>query len=297
MSDLFVGIGGGSGVTSDELTANASDVLKGKLYIGADTNDEAAEGTLELTGNAAANNVLSGKTFYNTNPKNKIAGTIPTYAGRTITPGTANQTIASGQYLGGNVIISGDSDLKAANIKKGVNIFGITGTFEGYVPSANDLYLRGNNIAGFIDNAAGSSNACRFESGAIYVRGYNTPTLRLYTTKTYNLSGYTKLNAEISACLYDSSDGAPDGYLAFRFVAGNDFTSTIAEYETYDFSSNYSSGTYWNHKTISINISNVNRTMAIGFWIYSFNIKQARNSTDYGFESGYPMQVYRIWLS
>lgn len=35
------------------------------------------------------------------------------------------------------------------NIKKGVNIGGVIGTFEGYVPTATDLYLRGHNVAGF----------------------------------------------------------------------------------------------------------------------------------------------------
>nr|DAL06265.1 MAG TPA: tail protein [Caudoviricetes sp.] len=51
-------------------------------------------------------------------------------AAKTWTPGTSNQTLASGRYLTGTQIIKGDAKLKAANIVKGVSIFGVTGTAE-----------------------------------------------------------------------------------------------------------------------------------------------------------------------
>lgn len=49
----------------------------------------------------------------------------------TYTPTTSNQTIASGTYLNGNQTIKGDTNLKAENIKSGVSIFGVTGSYEG----------------------------------------------------------------------------------------------------------------------------------------------------------------------
>lgn len=52
-------------------------------------------------------------------------------AAQTITPGTTDQTIASGKYLTGAQTIKGDADLVAGNIKKDVEIFGVTGTYEG----------------------------------------------------------------------------------------------------------------------------------------------------------------------
>jgi hypothetical protein len=51
-------------------------------------------------------------------------------AAQTITPGTSNKTITSGKYLTGTQTIVGDADLIPANIKKGVNIFGVNGTCE-----------------------------------------------------------------------------------------------------------------------------------------------------------------------
>ena len=49
----------------------------------------------------------------------------------TYTPGTSNQSIASGQYLNGTQTIKGDSNLAAGNIKSGVSIFGVSGTYTG----------------------------------------------------------------------------------------------------------------------------------------------------------------------
>ena len=57
---------------------------------------------------------------------------LTTQAGRTITPGTSQQmACASGRYTTGNIYVAGDSDLVASNIRSGVNIFGVTGTYAG----------------------------------------------------------------------------------------------------------------------------------------------------------------------
>lgn len=69
--------GGGGGVTSDDVTAKANDVLKGTSTLTSDSNDDVTEGTLELTGDAQAGDVLAGSTFYNTDAHTKQTGTIP----------------------------------------------------------------------------------------------------------------------------------------------------------------------------------------------------------------------------
>lgn len=59
---------------------------------------------------------------------------LTTQAGKTVTPSTAQQTaVASGRYTTGTVYVAGDSDLIAGNIRKGINIFGVTGTYEGEI--------------------------------------------------------------------------------------------------------------------------------------------------------------------
>lgn len=57
-----------------------------------------------------------------------LTANVTTKAAATITPGTSDQTIASGTYLTGAQTISGDADLVASNIKSGVTIFGVAGS-------------------------------------------------------------------------------------------------------------------------------------------------------------------------
>lgn len=112
--------------------------------------------SLKLSGNAITSQVLSGATFYAANPKSKQTGTIPSKGAQIFTPGTANQTIAAGQYLSGIQTILGDSDLIADNIKKGVDIFGKLGTLvEGiyYVQSGITIPAGGGTITIPILNA------------------------------------------------------------------------------------------------------------------------------------------------
>ena len=80
------------------------------------------------SGYATADKVLNGYTFTNSTG-NELTGTIPVVAGSTVTPGSSSKTIVSGgSYVSSNVVVSGDSDLAAGNIKSGVDIFGVEGT-------------------------------------------------------------------------------------------------------------------------------------------------------------------------
>lgn len=56
---------------------------------------------------------------------------LDTQAAQTITPTTADQTIDSGKFLTGAQTIKGDANLLPENIKKGVTIFGVVGTYDG----------------------------------------------------------------------------------------------------------------------------------------------------------------------
>lgn len=62
-------------------------------------------------------------------------------AAATYTPTTADQTIASGQYLTGAQTIKGDANLLAENIKKDVSIFSVVGTYEGGGGGGEQLFI------------------------------------------------------------------------------------------------------------------------------------------------------------
>lgn len=82
---------------------------------------------IRATGNATAAQVLSGATFSNASA-NGLTGTMANRgSGGTVTPGTANQTKAAGYYSSA-ITILGDADLVAANIRSGVDLFGVVGT-------------------------------------------------------------------------------------------------------------------------------------------------------------------------
>ena len=83
-----------------------------------------------------------------------LTASVTTKGATTYTPGTTNQTIASGTYLTGTQTIQGDANLVGSNIISGKSIFGVPGavTFSHYyegssVPSSSlgvngDIYLQ-----------------------------------------------------------------------------------------------------------------------------------------------------------
>lgn len=78
---------------------------------------------------ATAGKMLSGIVGYTNN--GRVTGSIQSQAAQTITPGTEDQNIDAGVYLSGKQTIKGDANLLAENIKEGVELFGITGTYTG----------------------------------------------------------------------------------------------------------------------------------------------------------------------
>lgn len=134
MSRILIPGGGGSGPDSSELSATAGDVIRGKSYVGADTDGEIGEGTLVLSGNAAASDVVQGKTFYTTNPKQKLTGTKPTMAGQTIIPALTQQTVqTNGKAMTGDVIISPIPNQRGVSqVASGFNIQDTYYTFFGF---------------------------------------------------------------------------------------------------------------------------------------------------------------------
>ena len=84
---------------------------------------------------------------------------LTTQGAQTITPTTTDQTIAAGKYLTGAQTIKGDANLVAGNIKDGVTIFGVEGTYEGasgsvLTPTAGDYPVIGNSELAASPNAS-----------------------------------------------------------------------------------------------------------------------------------------------
>lgn len=91
----------------------------------------------------------------------------------TYTPKTTDQSIASGQYLSGTQTIKGDANLVAGNIKSGVNIFGVTGTYAGGGSSGGN---GNNNVEAYAITDTNPSVSFKAASGTIKIWGYGTIT-------------------------------------------------------------------------------------------------------------------------
>lgn len=78
---------------------------------------------------ATSSDILLNKTAYAKGEK--ITGTIESLAEQEYIPTIEDISIPLGKYLSGNQILKGSPNLLPGNIKKGVEIFGVTGTFEG----------------------------------------------------------------------------------------------------------------------------------------------------------------------
>jgi len=97
---------------------------------------------VKITGKMANNGAISASLGLNGtytipagyhNGSGKVTQSIATQGGWTIVPGTSNKLgCAAGRYCTGAIYVQGNSNLVAWNIKKGVTIFGVTGTYQGF---------------------------------------------------------------------------------------------------------------------------------------------------------------------
>lgn len=94
-------------------------------------------------------------------------------AAATYTPKTSDQSIAASQYLSGAQTIKGDANLVAGNIKSGVSIFGVTGTYAGGGSSGGS---GNNNVEAYAITDTNPSVSFRRTDGTIKIWGYGTMT-------------------------------------------------------------------------------------------------------------------------
>lgn len=206
MAECIVLKGGGADL--DAVTAGAGDVLAGKVIV--DKDGEPLTGTMPNRGavnqSLGVNGVYTIPAGYH-NGSGKVTQNIPvqgadvsgTDRARATNmsnwEGTVNLGVRNGYYLNGVNWIQGSlPNYSAGNIKKGVNMGGVVGTFEGYVPTATDLYLRGNNIAGFVKDSSYNPGSLTFDAGQITL-GTNATRI----SANLNFVGKTYLNVQCTS--------------------------------------------------------------------------------------------------
>ena len=177
LEDIADAIRAKTGGTSPLSPADMADAIEDELVkpsgtititqqSGTDVSDKATasvrSGSLALntpsvnssTGVVTASASLSTSGWIGSAPSSKTLQ-LTTQASKTVTPGTSQQTaVASGRYTTGAVYVAGDADLVASNIKSGVSIFGVTGTYEGSGGTLIEKTITQNGVYNASDDSA-----------------------------------------------------------------------------------------------------------------------------------------------
>lgn len=126
---------GGGKVDNSRLTATPDKVRSGKRFYGSGT-DQIQTGNIQEIAASTKTLGLNEKITINEgihDGNGKITQSIPTDPGKTVYPTNAEQTVnVSGKYMLGDIYVAPLTGLTPENIKKGVTILGVTGTYEGY---------------------------------------------------------------------------------------------------------------------------------------------------------------------
>ena len=163
---------------------------------------------------------------------------LTTKAATTITPGTSSKTaVAKNVYTTGNIIVAGDSNLKAANIKNGVSIFGVSGTYES------------SGLDGLLNQDSSSVTG--------FVRGINSS--RIETTFTFTFNNSISYLYYLVGPLYTTS--SDPSYQIFLSYANGKIYGAYAAYEMNGHRVDTTSG----NTTVSRN------TIEISFLLFTIN--------------------------
>lgn len=143
--------------------------------------------------------LLSGVTAHDRSG-NTVIGTITGIGAGTYTPSTSNQIIQSGQYLWGAQTIKGDSNLVAGNIKKGVSIFGVTGTYETPI-DLDDITTMSWQQLSELSSKGVDLSGCLGQTKQISVSG-STINARLVSMKYNGTKGYVFMTSQVLPTQY-----------------------------------------------------------------------------------------------
>lgn len=205
--EIGTGTMANNGINENKSLNAGSSFLVKKGYHAQDFSVGANSLASQTGGTASAVHILSGKSAWVNG--NKVTGSIPYQNAETDGDrvwattasnwaGTFNIGVRNGHYLNGvNWVRYDVPTFRPENIKKGVNIAGLVGTWEGYVPANTDLYYRGSNVAGFVRSSA--TDSVSFDAGQITIKflEYKYSIQEPEIKATINTVGKSYLNIEM----------------------------------------------------------------------------------------------------
>ena len=151
----------------------------------------------------------------------------------------------------------------------------LIGTFEGWVPTTTDLYLRGNNAAGFTAlEPSSANNVVSFETGQLRLETPNGGSITYGAIASANLTGLSRVNIQGSLYLRNShSSTSSIIYIEVR-TSKTDYSGSASA----KLSGSYDVGSTF---TLSVDVSAIDAVR----WIRVYT------------GTGWGAYIYRIWLS
>lgn len=122
---------------------------------------------------ATTSDILVSKTAYVNGEK--ITGIIPELNTQSYTPSTATQLISKEQYIKGDQIILGDTNLIPGNIKAGITIFGVDGTYKGGTAGTNIEVMKCSSMTKTSEVLAKYGNLVQVSNDGAYSTFTNLP--------------------------------------------------------------------------------------------------------------------------
>ncbi len=201
---------GGAGSTDlDVVTAGAGDVLNGKVIVDRDGNPLA--GTLTLSGDAGDSMVLAGKTYYNTDPKQRRTGTMVNQGTKTAALNCGGAYTIPAGYHNGQGKVTANSLASQTGVQSGKSAAGAGQVLAGY-----EAWVNGGRVTGTMANQGAKTAALNCGGSYTIPAGYH--------------NGQGRVTANSLASQTDSNAAAGDiRKNKTAWVKGSKVTGNMAE--------------------------------------------------------------------
>ena len=170
---------------------------------------------------ATTSDILVSKTAYVNGEK--ITGIIPELNTQSYTPSTATQLISKEQYIKGDQIILGDTNLIPGNIKAGITIFGVDGTYKGGTAGTNIEVMKCSSMTKTSEVLAKYGNLVQVSNDGAYSTFTNLP--------DYQYNGNAILSAVYTNSLAGINIRSANANTGFYYITPVGITSSHILYE------------------------------------------------------------------
>ena len=239
---------------------------------------------------ATTSDILVSKTAYANGEK--ITGIIPELNTQSYTPSTATQLISKEQYIKGDQIILGDSNLIPGNIKAGISIFGVDGTYKGGTAGTNIEVMKCSSMTKTSEVLAKYGNLVQVSNDG----AYSTITDLPYYQDNYQ---YIAISAVYTNSLAGINIRSAKANTGFYYITPVEITSSHILYKLLYYMSTWINPSIVIHLISADSVTDVPSKIIAGDYAHSKTVVlgNANNSTNTFFEvTDAPVGSYYLFI-